>query len=244
MPTAAQGQPQPSAKGRGLWHLSQTSFRELERAIVQLRDEDAGRVTVGMSTYFASRLLAARLMTFITMHPRIGLRPQPLVKLVDLGSLNIDRAIRWGNGAWSDLVIERLFSCPAFPTAGASIAARVARSGIEAALSDAKLLQDRDESSAWAHWHEAAGLQYRRSRDDLVIPDPNVRVQAVMDGQGIALNDELVAAEIAAGKLFSTSDVALRDYGYFLAYPAGALENPSARAFRDWIMTESENAFG
>jgi DNA-binding transcriptional LysR family regulator len=86
----------------------------------------------------------------------------------------------------------------------------------------------------------AAGLPYRPARDDLVIPDPNVRVQAVADGQGVALNDALVAAELAAGLLFEVSDIELSDYGYFLAYPPGALERPGVKAFRDWIMAEAQ----
>ena len=103
------------------------------------------------------------------------------------------------------------------------------------------LLHDRDGSEAWLDWHEAAGLPYRSTRDDLVIPDPNVRVQAVIDGQGVALNDGLVATEITAGRLFQISTVELSTYGYYLAYPKGALGSPGLKAFRDWIMAEAHS---
>ena len=33
--------------------------------------------------------------------------------------------------------------------------------------------------------------------------------------------------------------VELSDYGYHLAYPKGALSNPSLKAFRDWIVAEA-----
>ncbi|WP_179954020.1 hypothetical protein [Denitrobaculum tricleocarpae] len=49
--------------------------------------------------------------------------------------------------------------------------------------------------------------------------------QAVIDGQGIALNDALAENELAAGQLFAISDIKLEDYGYSLTYPQGALEN-------------------
>ncbi len=55
--------------------------------------------------------------------------------------------------------------------------------------------------------------------DNLVIPDPNVRVQAVIDGQGIALYDRLVDDEVAAGRLYQYREVSLDDYGYYLVYP-------------------------
>ena len=227
-------------KGARLRQAAQAAFRDIDREIAALRDEGRGRITVGMATYFASRWLSPRLMTFIAGHPGTALRLQPLIDLIDLAAHDIDMAIRWGKGDWTDLEIEPLLSCPAFPTAGAAIAERVAGAGLAAALPDLPLLHDRDASTAWRDWHQAAGLPYRPRRDGLVIPDPNVRVQAVIDGQGIALYDRLVADELAAGRLFRISDVELGNYGYHLAYPPGALDTPGLRAFRDWILAEAD----
>lgn len=226
-------------KGRKLWHISQSAFDDLERQIALLQEEDPGRITIAMSTYFASRWLSPRLMTFITDHPRIRLRLQPLVDLSDLKAEPVDMAIRWGKGKWTDLEIEPLFLCPAMATAGATLAARIETEGLPAVLPDLTLLDDRDGSQAWADWHRAAKVGFHTGLDRLVIPDPNVRVQAVIDGQGIALNDTLVSSEIAAGTLFRISPVELDDYGYFLAYPRGALANPSLLAFRDWILRQA-----
>lgn len=226
-------------KGKQLWHASQAAFRDLDREIAGLREEAPGRITIGLSTYFASRWLSPRLMTFIAGHPHIGLRLQPLVDLIDLQAQGVDMAIRWGKGDWRDMEIEPLFACPAFPTAGPALAGQLSRAGLEAALPGAPLLHDRDGSEAWRDWHEAAGLPYRAARDDLVIPDPNVRVQAVIDGQGLALNDSLVSAEERAGRLVRISRVELSDYGYFIAYPKGALDTPALKAFRDWIVGEA-----
>lgn len=228
-------------KGKKLWQASQAAFQDMEREIASLRDENPAHITVGMSTYFASRWLSARLMNFMASHPQIGLRLQPLIDLIDLRAEQIDMAIRWGKGEWTDLEVELLFLCPAKPTAGASIARKIDELGIEAVLPDLTLLQDRDGSAAWADWHKAAELSYRSGRDSLVIPDPNVRVQAVIDGQGIALNDSLVDAEMSAGELFQVSTVELSDYGYFLAYPTEALSNPNLKAFRDWIVEEANS---
>lgn len=226
-------------KGRRLWHVSEVAFRDLEQEIDGLREAEPNRITIGMSTYFASRWLSPRLMTFITAHPRIGLRLQPLVDLIDLRAHDIDMAIRWGKGDWTDLEIEPLFACPTFPTAGAAIAGQIAEQGVETVLAALPLLHDREGSVAWRDWHEAAGLPYRSTRDGLVIADPNVRVQAVIDGQGVALNDALVAAELADDHLLRVSNVQLADYGYYLAYPKGALSTSAVSAFCDWIMHEA-----
>ena len=224
--------------GNQLLYVSRVAFDDIESEIDSLRRVDTTRITVGMTTYFASRWLSPRLMHFTSRYPKIGLRLQPTVGIVDPQKERIDMLIRWGKGDWQDLDIEPLLPCPVTPTAGADIAQRVKVVGLETVLSEATLLQDVDDSVAWRDWHRVAGIRYRRKRDELVIPDPNVRVQGVIDGQGIALNDRLVDVEIASGKLFRISDVEADDYGYFLAYPKRALENPALKAFRDWIVEE------
>lgn len=226
-------------KGGQLWQSSHVAFHELEVEIARLREETPAPITIGMSTYFASRWLSPRLMSFISNHPNTALRLQPHIDLMDIELKNIDMAIRWGKGQWSDLEIEPLLTCPAFPTGGLELAERVETLGLEEALTDVTLLQDREGSDAWLDWHRAAGLPYRPARDTLVIPDPNVRVQAVINGQGVALNDALVASEIAVGQLFKISDVELSAYGYFLAHAGDTFENPSLTAFRDWIIREA-----
>lgn len=225
-------------KGRRLWHVSQSAFRLLDREIRELQEDRAARITIGMSTYFASRWLSPRLMRFTDAHPDIGIRLQPTNDLINLSVDQIDMAIRWGAGRWRDMQTERLFACPAFPTGGKALGYVAQHEGADAALAQGPLLHDRDGSVAWRDWHQAAGLSYQDRQAGLVIPDPNVRVQAVMDGQGIALNDSLVSAELEAGKLYRVSDVELADYGYHLAYPAGALNTAALRAFRDWIVEE------
>jgi DNA-binding transcriptional LysR family regulator len=231
-------------KGRRLWRSARGHFQDLEGEIARLRKEESAQITLGLSTYFASRWLSPRLMTFTSAHPGTILRLQPMVNLMDPTAEGVDLAIRWGKGDWSDLESERLFRCPAIATAGREVArrieaGRIAMGGIEKVWAEMTLLHDREGSTAWADWHEAAGLSYRRAQDSLIIPDPNVRVQAVIDGQGLALNDALVTAELERGLLFPVGEVALADYGYFLVYPKGVLADEALKAFRDWIVAEA-----
>ncbi len=230
-----------TSKGESLLRTCKSSFAEIEWEIDRLKGQPAEHITIGLSTYFASRWLSPRLMRFMASHPNIGLRLQPLVDLIDLPAANIDMAIRWGNGQWDDLQIELLFNCPAIVTAGAKVAQYVNEHGLPAALQHFPLLHDRDGSQVWKEWHVAANLSYRPNSQDLVIPDPNVRVQAVIDGQGIAVNDALVSAEIESGQLVQISKTHLADYGYFIALPKAALNNVSIDAFRTWLIAEASN---
>ncbi len=226
-------------QGRQLLSLAQAAFESVEQGIDTLRSTESAEITVGASTYFSSRWLSARLMTFITAHPHIRLRLQPVLGLGDLRHEKLDLMIRWGTGGWSDAECELLFYAPAIATAGNAAAQHVETIGLTAALSDLTLLHDCEGSVAWREWFDAAGLVYRPKPNPLIIPDPNVRVEALVNGQGVALNDWLISAEIATQRLYQISPIELPQYGYFLTYLSGALENPALRAFRDWIVGEA-----
>lgn len=231
-----------SQRGRRLLETARSAFEALDRQIDVLRDEQRFLVTLGLSTYLASRWLSPRLMDFIKLHPSIRLRIQPMIDLFDLERDGIDIAIRWGKGDWTDMAIDPLFRCPAYPVAAPAIVERIERVGLEEAMSAATLLDDRDGSTAWAEWLDLAGLPQRIRRRSLTIPDPNVRVQAVIDGQGIAINDRFVASEIDAGLLRRISDVELTGYGYHLALPTGAPDNPAVASLARWLKEIASSA--
>ncbi|MGK0272498.1 MAG: DNA-binding transcriptional LysR family regulator [Cocleimonas sp.] len=121
-------------KGRQLWHTSQTALKTIEKEIISLREDDSTKITVGTPTYFASRWLSSRLMTFINDHPNTSLRIQPVINMFNLQTDNIDMAIRWGKGDWNDLQSELLFYCPAFLTAGKDISEEIKHCGLENTL--------------------------------------------------------------------------------------------------------------
>jgi len=226
-----------SPKGKELLAAAQHAFGQIEEKTLELSGPQDRTLTIGVTTYFASRWLSPRLMDFMRKHPGIRLRIQPMIDLLDLRKEGVDLAIRWGNGQWSDCQIERLFLCPAWPTGNKEAIERVEKDGMDAAFADFTLLRDHEDSDAWSEWYERAGLLPKRHTDTLIIPDPNVRVQAVLDGQGVALNDDLVEQEIKNGTLFRLSPVELSDYGYFLSYEPSATQNPDVTAFMQWLKT-------
>ena len=225
-----------TGKGEKLWRSSQLALGQLDRDIRELQRKEPDRITIGALTYFFSRWLSSRLMTFMEANPNIAVRVEPITGIADLGQSDIDVAICWGSGEWTDIEYDLLFECPARPTANAAVAARVWEMGLEKALIEIPLLADSSGSTGWREWHRRAGLDYRPMHNRLVIPDSNDRVQAVIDGQGIALWDSLVQNELDLGELCYLSDVALDDAGYYLVYTAPATERSAVVAtFVDWI---------
>jgi len=224
--------------GRELLVLAGSRYESIEHDLAKLKNTVSGSLTVGMSSYFASRWLSPRLMNFMLEFPEIQLRIQPIINMFDLKHQGVDLAIRWGNGSWSDVEITQLLQMPAWPVGNQKAADRVRDVGLQQAFADFTLLRDHDDSNAWTDWFDAAGLQHQNRKDALIIPDPNVRVQAVIDGQGVALNDRLIAQELKANKLVRLSDVELGDYGYYLARPSGQGQPNHVEAFISWIQSE------
>ncbi|MEM7177305.1 MAG: LysR substrate-binding domain-containing protein [Pseudomonadota bacterium] len=204
-----------------------------------MRDQRSHRLTVGVSTYFAARWLSPKLMTFMQAHPDIQLRIQPMIQFAEREMRDIDLAIRWGKGDWGGGTVTAFMPAPAFPVGNETAAAATRTRGIEHAISEFPLLRDRDDSNAWSEWLNVAELSPRRRGEVLVTPDPNVRVQAVINGQGLALMDHLVSDELANARLFRLSDVELADYGYFLFRQNGVVVSEAARFFTNWLQEQS-----
>ncbi|MEM7069769.1 MAG: LysR substrate-binding domain-containing protein [Pseudomonadota bacterium] len=224
-------------KGRELLGASNAAFSEVEGTIRRLRRSGQASVTLAVSSYFASRWLSPRLMNFLTMHPDIRLSIQPMAQLQEIDDQSVDLVIRWGNGNWNDGIVTCLFLCPAFATGPMGIKKQIAAEGI----THQTLLRDWKGSTAWREWHEMAGLEFEPRKDSLIIPDPNVRVQAVIDGQGLALNDRLISSELESGKMERILDHALEDYGYFLVELPAANGNPAAQSFAKWLHEEGSH---
>ncbi len=224
-----------TTEGQTLWMSCRPQYQAIESRLLALKAPPAPSLTVGMSSYFASRWLSPRLMTFMQEYPDIQLRIQPMTQLFDLERQGVDIAIRWGNGQWDDVEVTPLMPMPAWPVGNPAAAEKVRRVGLARALSEFTLLRDHDESNAWSDWLDAAGLPAQDRKDTLIIPDPNVRVQAVIDGQGIALNDALVSREMSENQLVRISDVELANYGYFLVIPHNSNRPDTVAAFANWL---------
>ena len=71
--------------------------------------------------------------------------------------------------------------------------------------------------------------------------DSNSRVQAIIDGQGIALWDRFIAYEINSGHLHYLSDIWLDKYGYYVRANDSSLESKVVQLFLNWLRDESKD---
>lgn len=226
-------------RGKDLLEIAAPHFMTFEERLNDFLGARDQELTVGLSTYFAARWLSPRLISFMEQFPDVRLRLQPMTKLFDLKKQGVDLAIRWGNGKWDDAKVGPFLEMPAWPVGTKKAQESIEAEGAESAFSDFTLLRDHDDSNAWSDWKDTSGLPIKQRRDTLIIPDPNVRVQAVIDGQGIALMDDLIAAELKDGSVVRLTETELSDYGYFLVEPLGTQRSKAADRFCNWLRSVS-----
>ena len=158
-----------------------------------------------------------------------------------MDNIEADISICWGKEGMINSPHERLISCPACPTANSQIAERVKKEGLDKIILTTPLLFDSSESIGWQDWFSHAGIDFKKSIQGVSISDSNSRVQAVIDGQGIALWDNLVSPEINSGNLHYLSNIQLDEYGYYIRVKENILENDTVKLFFKWIKEEGNS---
>lgn len=199
---------------------------------------DARHVTLSMLPSVAAKWLAPRLGRFVQSNPLIDLRVTASRHLVDFAAEGVDAAIRYGKGNWPGLVAELLAEETIAPVCTRDYAARI---GLKtpADLSKATLLHS-DAEEGWAAWFRAAGLESIPVPRGPRLGDEAATLQAVLDGQGIALGRSvLVADDINTGRLFVPFGIELQaSYSYWFVAPANATAPADLHAVRDWLKKE------
>ena len=229
-------------EGQQLLQVSEVSLDQIDQEIESLRyKKKPAPLTIALQTYFLSRWLSPRLMRFTAAHPEIGLRFVPLNFIAEMESIDADISICWAKEGMIKGSHERLFACPACPTGNIKIAERVKKEGIDEVLLSVPLLLDSSDSIGWQDWFDRAGLDLTQSQQGLSIADSNSRVQAIIDGQGVALWDRLVAYEINSGHLHYLSDIWLDEYGYYVRANDSNLESKAVQLFLNWLRDESKD---
>ena len=230
-----------TSKGQKLLNISTLSLDQIDQEIELLKFKKPTPLTIALQSYFLSRWLSPRLMKFTAKHPEIGLRFVPLNFINEMDNTEADISICWGKEGMINSPHERLISCPACPTANSQIAERVKKEGLDKIILTTPLLFDSSESIGWQDWFSHAGIDFKKSIQGVSISDSNSRVQAVIDGQGIALWDHLVSPEINSGNLHYLSDILLDEYGYYIRVKENILENDTVKLFFKWIKEEGNS---
>ncbi|MFK7836031.1 MAG: LysR substrate-binding domain-containing protein [Sulfitobacter sp.] len=224
----------------GASYLAQISpaLEAIAYATEGLVEVPQGTVWVNSETLFATKWLVPRLGAFKAAHPEVEVRLEASRHLADVARYEADLAIRFVRPGGRYPGSELLSDAPLHPYA----APHLVNGPIEAPrdLLAYPLMRDRT-SGTWDLWFAKAGGV---TQGELPVADWRMSsvlaVEAAVAGQGVLLiSDEVVAGEVAAGRLIRLSDIGFREGGYHLLRGEGVLRRKAVRVFRDWLVTQT-----
>lgn len=227
-----------TAAGEQLFSTVHRQLQELDVAITRIAPKQtASTLIVSVSTFFVTRWLSSRLGNFLNTHPDITVLLQHSVNDPDFAMEKADLAIKWGNGNWPNSRSEPLVKMPMMAVCSPKLLQGEVTLNSVADLQHHSLLRDQEGSDYWSEWLQLAGV-VNTPASGAVIVDPNVRVQAAIDAQGVILANPLLQPTIDSDLLCEPFKVRLNGYGYYLVYNDYASENPCCNLFREWLVEE------
>jgi DNA-binding transcriptional LysR family regulator len=229
-----------TAEGTRLKEAAARHLGRIEAVMDEIKSTVERPLCVGAHSWFISRWLGPRLSDFTRANPDISLRVEPINTKADLQNPALDLSIFWCDPAVEDMDVEVLFNSKTRPLASPETAARVHALGLENAVREIPLLPDASGMAAWRDWHDLAGLTFAPRKNALSLPDANSRLQAVIAGNGLGMQDAFAEPEIESGHLVWLSDLALTNFAYCIVQPAKLTASPAAEMFKTWITAQGE----
>ncbi|MET4042748.1 transcriptional regulator GcvA [Bradyrhizobium sp. RT6a] len=222
------------------------AFNDLRLATDRLLRKDDDKVlTVSTLASLAAKWLLPRLTDFQEHHPGIDVRITTSTGLVDFQRDNVDAAIRYGRGQWPGLRADWLMADELFPVCSPSLLRGDKPLRCPEDLKSHMLLHTSNANSDdWRLWLTAAGQPADIARQPGITFDMIfMTIQAAIDGIGVAMGrTSYVQDDIAKGRLVVPFKIALpADAGFYLVAPEGRRGAPKLAAFRDWMITATQN---
>ncbi len=221
------------------------SLDQIEAATRRLRAEDeAGPLKVTVANSVAAKWLLPRLPGFHRRHPEIDVVVSASDSVVDFTRDDFDMGIRFGRGEYPGLRVDLLMRDRVFPVCSPELLVGPHPLSTPADLKHHTLLHEQaapGEIPGWREWLRAVGLSGINPDRGPVYSHASLVLQAAMDGQGVALaRDSLAALDLEARRLVQPFGPTLpSSFSCFLVSLPASADRPKVKAFRDWLFDEA-----
>ena len=221
----------------------------LTKALQRIRQTDNPKqVRVTASPSIAAKWLVPRIDRFLDSVPGADVRIDVSSSVLDFDRDDVDVAIRFGDGNYPGLQVDKMFHDVLFPVCSPAMLQRGKPLREPRDLLQHTLIHLEYEAQGavwpnWRMWMLAAGVKDFNDTRGLHFSQTSLAIQAAIDGHGIALGDStLVGDDIAAGRLVKPFELSLRSpaqFAYHLITRRDLAGRPMTKAFRDWIIAET-----
>jgi LysR family glycine cleavage system transcriptional activator len=205
-----------------------------------LQRQSAGVLTVSTSPDFAAKWLVHRLGHFAEAHSGIDLRISAAMHHVDVAREEVDLAVRHGDGSWPGLDTVRLSAEQLFVICSPKLLSGRRRLDKPTDILKFPLIH-LDSRADWAKWLQSCGIDDAHATHGPVLNRASMVVDAVINGQGIALARTTLAAwDLINGRLVRPFPDTLRvSKTYWIVCPKVTTTLPKIVTFRDWLLAEA-----
>jgi len=229
----------PTPEGQRLLERIGPHLEAIAREVQPFAARRDDVLTLSVTPSMASAWLVPRLGQFFAAHPQVEISLLSSARVVDFErELQVDAALRVGQGQWPGLTSEPLFDEWLVPMASPALIARMGGIG-ERPLSQWPLLGDPD--GEWNRWFALAGGE-PPARFVAVFDDSEAHHRAALDGVGVALG-RLTRARllIDSGQLAPLSSHRLQtNYSHYLVYPERTARHRGFVDFRRWLAAQAQ----
>jgi LysR family glycine cleavage system transcriptional activator len=228
-------------EGHALAPFVRDAFASLTLGIDLLRERRGSQLlTVSTTPTVAAKWLIGRLGRFQALNPSFEIQLTTTPRLVDLLREGVDCGIRHGLGSWPGLAAVRLFSSEVTPVCSPVLVSGPRRLQSPQDLVRQPLIHVMDAMDDWRAWLHAAGVAGIDPERGLRLDTLPLAIEAAKSGAGVAIGPtRMFAQDLAAGTLVEPFDLELpSESAYYFVTPAGRVEVPKIRIFRDWLLEE------
>lgn len=198
---------------------------------------EKGAITVCMQASFAIQWLVPRLSAFSNLHPDIDVRIKAVEQSDGLLTEDVDIAIYYGRGNWSDVSIDKLHQEYLIPVCSPLIFSKNKPLKKIEDLVNHTLLHDTSRKD-WKRWFKKVGVKGANVNNGPIFSHSVMVVQAAVHGQGVALAHSAFAKpDIDSGRLVCPfNDVLVSKNSHYIVCREHQRDLGRISAFRDWVL--------
>lgn len=224
-----------------LSHYVNAGFNEFAEGVRRVtRSAQRDRINLNASPYFATHYLLARLALFREILPSADLRLTTKVDFPEFDRDDVDLAIQWGYGNWTDYEATLLISDPKVICCTPEIGRQI-RSPSD--ITRFTLLDTVKSKRLWPDILTYLSVEQSRSDRNIAFDDAASMRRATLQGIGIGLVSEIDAEEdIKSGALVAPlGRDALAEMkpeeipGFYLVVPRSHLRVKAVAALHRWL---------
>ncbi len=232
-----------TALGERLFPAVRDGFDRFAEGFEALHDR-GGRegLTVTTTRAFAERWLMPRLADFAAAFPGCDVQVDASEEVVDLRRSDVDVAVRYGRGPYSDLSSQLLLQdlhIPVVGTGSREIASRRLEDYRSMPLLAFKWVNPALDGPNWNKWLEAAGKPTDAFRISW-FNDESLAIHAMERGIGPLLCSDVMAEDaLSERRAIRLDGPALEGFGYHLVHLPGRRRKRAVARFCEWLRAQA-----